>query len=52
MQDRWDSGAPASALSGPEDSSMIRALADLLAYLFPISACKADLLRTGLIRRS
>jgi len=36
----------------PEDSSMIRALADLLAYLFPISACKADLLRTGLIRRS
>jgi hypothetical protein len=34
MQDRWDSGAPASALSGPEDSSMIRALANLLAHLF------------------
>jgi hypothetical protein len=34
MQDRWGSGAPASALSGPEDSSMIRALADLLAHLF------------------
>ena len=27
-------GAPASALSGPEDSSMIRALADLRAHLF------------------